>query len=201
MAPQIFVYILHQTGKPDDTALELARAAAAFDPEAAAVALVLGTGSALDAVCGELTANFAEVWKIDDASLAYPNAEIIREMLVRVLPKGAVVLAAHEHFGMDLAPGLSIRLDAAYLPDVMGLVGLEANRLKAVRQEYSGQVSTHVDCDISGGIVITVAARGLQERRSAGDPGPGGGQIGRGPGRWTAGGPAQIPRGGRTRGG
>jgi len=156
MASQIFVYCLHQTGKPDDTALELARAAAALDPQATTIALVFGTGPALDAACGELTANFEEVWKIDDASLAYPNAEIIREMLVRVLPKGGVVLAPHEHFGMDLAPGLSIRLDAAFLPDAMGIVGLDANRLKAVRQEYSGQVSTHVDCDISGGIVITV---------------------------------------------
>ena len=122
-------------------------------------------------VCGELSPYFAELWKIDDASLAYPNAEIIREMLVRVLPKGAILLAAHEHFGMDLAPGLSVRLDAAYLPDAVGIAGLEANRLKAVRQEYSGQVSTQVDCAVSGGIVITVrpgAFKGADRRATPG---------------------------------
>jgi electron transfer flavoprotein alpha subunit len=39
---------------------------------------------------------------------------------------------------------------------VVDFEGIEDERLKAVRQEYNGQVSTHVDCDISGGAVITV---------------------------------------------
>ena len=57
---------------------------------------------------------------------------------------------------MDLAPGLSIKLDAAYLPDAVDFEGVEDGKLKAVREEYSGQVSTHVHCDISQGAVITV---------------------------------------------
>jgi electron transfer flavoprotein alpha subunit len=76
-------------------------------------------------------------------------------MLVRILPKNGIVLVPHEHFGMDLAPGLSVKLDAAYLPDAVGFEGIEDGMLKVVREEYGGQVSTHVLCDISEGAVIT----------------------------------------------
>jgi electron transfer flavoprotein alpha subunit len=100
--------------------------------------------------------SFSEVWKIDNEALAYVNAEVLRSLLVRILPKDGIILLPHEHFGMDLAPGLSIKLDAAYLPDAVDFEGVEDGKLKAVREEYSGQVSTHVHCDISQGAVITV---------------------------------------------
>ena len=56
---------------------------------------------------------FGEVWKLASESLAYPNAELIRKALVKVLPQGSVLLVPHNHFGIDLAPGLSIKLNAA----------------------------------------------------------------------------------------
>ncbi len=66
------------------------------------------------------------------------------------------MLVAHNHFGIDLAPGLSIKLNAAFVSDVMGIDGVEGNSLKVVRQEFGGQVSTHVRCDISSGAVINL---------------------------------------------
>jgi hypothetical protein len=51
------------------------------------------------------------VWKFDNDELAYPNAEVIRKLLVKVLPADAIVLIPHDTFGMDLGPGLSIKLD------------------------------------------------------------------------------------------
>ena len=88
--------------------------------------------------------------------MADPNAENTRKALLAVIPQGSTVLAAHEHFGMDLAPGLAVKLGASYLPDAVDIEGVEGGLLKAVRQEYSGQVSTHVTCDLSGGAVITI---------------------------------------------
>ncbi len=154
MAFQIFTYILHKDGVVDDTAAEMAAAAAKLDPAASVTAIVVG--SKTDPVCSSLTASFKEVWKIDNDALAYPNSEVIRGLLANVIPKGSIVLIAHDHFGMDLSPGLSVKLDGAYLPDAVGFEGIEGGKLKAVRQEYSGQVSTHVLCDISGGAVITI---------------------------------------------
>ena len=155
MARQVFAYIIHKDGVADDTALELVAAAGKLDPDASITAVVAGAVAELDAVCNEVASSFAEVWKIDDEALAHVNAEVLRGMLVRILPKNGIVLVPHEHFGMDLAPGLSVKLDAAYLPDAVDFEGIEDGMLKVVREEYGGQVSTHVLCDISEGAVIT----------------------------------------------
>lgn len=161
MARQMFAYILHENGVADDSALELAAAAKKIDADAAVTAVVAGNGAGLDTICNKMTAAYKEVWKLDNVLLAYPNAENIRKALVAVIPQGSIVLAAHEHFGMDLAPGLAVKLGASYLPDVVDLSGTEGALLKAVRQEYSGQVSTHVTCDISSGAVVTVRPGGF----------------------------------------
>ena len=55
-----------------------------------------------------------------------------------------------------MAPGLSIKLNSAFVSDVVGIDGIEGANLKVVRQEFGGQVSTHVRCDISNGAVINV---------------------------------------------
>jgi len=156
MAQQVFAYIIHKDGGADDTALELIAAAKKLDPDARVTAIVAGGGSELDSVCNELACSFAEVWKIHTPALTYVTAEVLRPMLVRILPKHGIVLVPHDHFGMDLAPGLSIKLSAAYLPDAVDFEGVDNGKLKAVREEYSGQVSTHVLADISEGAVITV---------------------------------------------
>jgi len=156
MARQVFAYIIHKDGVVDDTALELLAAAVKLDPDASNTAVVAGSGAELDAVCNEVAFSFAEVWKIDNEALAYINADVLRGLLVRILPEDSIFLVPHDHFGMDLAPGLSIKLDAAYLPDAVAFEGIEDGRPKVVREEYGGLVSTHVLCDISEGAVITV---------------------------------------------
>ncbi len=156
MARQIFVYVIHKDGVVDDTAFEMISAARKLDPGAGVTAVVAGAGERLDAVCNDVASTYTEVWKIDHDALEHINAEVLREPLVRILSTGGIVLVPHEHFGMDLAPGLSIKLDAAYLPDAVDFDGIEDGNLKAVREEHSGQVSTHVSCDITAGAVITV---------------------------------------------
>jgi electron transfer flavoprotein alpha subunit len=156
MTQQVFAYIIHKEGVLDDTALEMISAAGQLGIDAPITAVVAGAGAELDAVCNEVASFFPEVWKIDNEVLAYINAEVLRGFLIRILPKDGIVMIPHEHFGMDLAPGLSVKMGAAYLPDAIAFEGLEDGQLKAVREEYSGQVSTHVLCDISQGAVITV---------------------------------------------
>ncbi len=170
MAAQVFAFVLHRDGKADDSALELVSAARKLFPAAAATAVVTGAGAALDPVCQDMAASYAEVWKFANDSLAYPNAEIIRPLLLKTLPKGCVLLLPHNTFGMDLGPGLAVKMGAVYIPDVVGIDGLEGATLKAVRQEFNGQASTHVACDISGGAVINVRSGSFKpdESTSAG---------------------------------
>ena len=156
MAGQVFAYITHKAGKADDSARELVVAAGKIYPDAPVTAIVTGSGPELDAVCNEVAASYKEVWKFGNEALAYPNAEAIRKLLVDILPADAVVLLAHDTFGMDLGPGLSIKLDSVFVSDVVDFEGVDGDRLKVVRQEFSGQVSAHSTCDISAGAVINV---------------------------------------------
>jgi electron transfer flavoprotein alpha subunit len=156
MAAKVFVLIAHSAGKADDSTLELATAARTLFPDAPATALVLGSAADAEAVAGQVATSFAEVWKFGQDCLAHPNAELMRPLLQKVLPAGAVVLMAHSTLGMDLAPGLSVKLGAAYLPDVVSVDGREGDTLKVVRQEFAAQVSAHVQADLAAGAVITL---------------------------------------------
>jgi electron transfer flavoprotein alpha subunit len=153
---RIFAYIVHRAGVADDSAAELIAAARAIDPAASRTAILAGWGPDFDIACQSLTPLFGEVWKVANQALAYPNAELVRQALARVLPPDSIVLVPHDHFGIDLAPGLSIKLNGAFASDVLAIDGVAGNSLKLVRQELGGQVSVHVHCDISSGAVITI---------------------------------------------
>jgi len=153
---RIFTYIVHKSGVADDTAAELIAAAGKIDAAQSPTAVVTGWGADLDAVCETLRRSYREVWKVAHEALAYPNAEPVRKALVSVLPGGSILLVPHAHFGVDLSPGLSIKMNAAYVPDVVDIEGVEGSSLKLVRQEFGGQVSAHVRCDISTGAVINI---------------------------------------------
>ncbi len=164
MSRQVFAYIIHNDGQLDDTALELVEAAKKLDAGASVTALVLGKD--VDAVCKEAASSYNEVWKVDNENLAYPNSEIYRKALLSIIPENSILLIPHEHFGLDLGPGLSVKLGAAYLPDTVDFEGIDGDNLKAVRQEFSGMVSTHVSCDLSAGAVITVRPGSFQPDES-----------------------------------
>ena len=66
------------------------------------------------------------------------------------------MLVSHAHFGIDLSPGLSIKLNSAFVSDVLAIEGVEGTSLKLVRQEFGGQVSAHVRCDTSSGAVLNL---------------------------------------------
>jgi len=153
---RIFAYIVHKNGVADDSAFELAAAARKIDPTASPTAILTGGSADLDAACNTLGASYPEIWKIANEVLAYPNAELVRKALLEVLPSDSIVLVAHDHFGIDLAPGLSIKMNSAFVSDVLDIGGVEGAGLKVVRQEFGGQVSAHVRCDISSGAVLTI---------------------------------------------
>nr|WP_321402909.1 electron transfer flavoprotein subunit alpha/FixB family protein [uncultured Desulfobacter sp.] len=153
---QIFAYVPFKNGVAEDVALEFPDAAKKIDAGASLTAVVTGSGADLDTVANALTKTYSEVIKINDAAMAYPNAEVVRKALVNIIPADAIVLVAHDTFGMDLAPGLSIKLDSAYAADAVDFEGMGGGTLKIIRQELGGAVSTHVTCDASAGAVITI---------------------------------------------
>ena len=153
---QIFAYIPFQNGVAEDVAMEYPSAAEKIDAAASLTAVLTGSGADLDKVAADMAGMYSTVIKIDHADLAYPNAEVVRKALVNVIPNDAIFLVAHNTFGMDLAPGLSIKMDSAYAADIVDFEGADGAVLKAVRQELGGAVSTHMTIDVSSGAVITV---------------------------------------------
>ena len=166
----IYAYITHKSGVADDSALELVAAAKKIDADAAVTAIVTGSGAEVDKVADEVAASYNRVLKFNLEALAYPNAEVVRKLLVNVLPADAILLVSNDTFGMDLGPGLSIKLDSTFVADVVGIEGVDGTALKVIRQEYSGMVSTHVTADISSGAVVNLrpGAFAPDESRSAG---------------------------------
>jgi electron transfer flavoprotein alpha subunit len=154
--PRMFAYVVQRDGVPDDIAAELVAAAARMDPTGRPTALVTGSGPSLEAACQALRGLYPEVWKLEHEGLARHNAEVIRQALVGVLPQGAIVLIAHDHLGVDLAPGLSIKLNAALASDVIDAERVEQGGATLVRQEFGGQVNARVRCQTSAGVVITI---------------------------------------------
>jgi electron transfer flavoprotein alpha subunit len=141
---------------PDDSAAELLVAAKMIDPAASPTAIVTGSGPDLDAACKSLQDSYGEIWKVSNEALSYPNAELVRKALVAILPPASIVLLSHSHFGVDLAPGLSVKLKAAAVSDVLAIEGVEGKFLRVVRQEFGGLMSAHVRCDLSTGAVISL---------------------------------------------
>jgi len=166
MAQQLFAYIGHKNGVADDTALELITAAGKIYPDASVTAVITGSGADIEAVSNAVAASYPEVWKFDNAALAYPNGEVLRNLLLNNIPADAIILFAHDTLGMDLAPGLSIKLDSAFVSDAVDIQGVEGNNLKIIRQEYSGMASTHVRCGVSNGVVITCRPGSFQPDES-----------------------------------
>ena len=154
----IFTYLSHKNGVLDEAALELASAAKAIDAQAQATAIVLGAPGEVEQAAKEAAQSFATVWSVANAALAQPNAEIARKVLKAIVPAGSIVLAVNDTFAMDLAPGLSIKMGASFVSDATGVEGQEGGKLKVVRQEYGGAVSTRSLADLAGGAVITVRA-------------------------------------------
>jgi len=153
---QIFAYIPFSNGVAEDVAMEFPTAAAKIDKGASLTAVLTGSGADLDKVANDMAGLYTEVIKINHGDLAYPNAEVVRKALVNVVPAGAIVLVPHNTFGMDLAPGLSVKMNASYAADIVDFAGIEGTVLNASRQELGGAVSTHVAIDIASGAVITI---------------------------------------------
>jgi len=164
--PQIFAYIVHKSGVADDSAAELVAAAKRIDAAASPTAILSGFGPELESACAGVRPLCAEIWRLDKEGLAYPNAEFLRKALVDVLPQGCILLVPHNHFGIDLSPGLSIKMNCAYVSDVVSIEGTEGTQLKLVRQEFGGQISAHVRCDISLGAVLNIRPGAFKPQES-----------------------------------
>jgi electron transfer flavoprotein alpha subunit len=84
----------------------------------------------------------------------------------KFFPADAILLVSHDTFGMDLAPGLSVKMDAAYAADIVDFEGLEGTSLKMIRQELATALKAVVSCSRP-----IVDAKWLEKSRQVGTSG------------------------------
>jgi len=165
---RIFAYIVQRAGVIDDSAGEFIQTARKIDGSQIPTAIVTGFGAELETACASLRPVFGEIWKISNQALAYPNAELVRQALVCVLPAKSIVLISHDHFGIDLAPGLSIKLNCPFASDVVAIDNVQGDSVNIVRQEFGGQINAHYKCDLSSGAVINLRPGAFRAESNSG---------------------------------
>jgi len=103
-------------------------------------AAVLGQG--VEPLAGEIAQRTGvKVWAVEVEGMAAFHGEAQRLALAQLLPawRAQAVVGAHSTSGLDWAPGLAARLEAAYLPGVEGLsAGPEGPRFS--RTAHYGKV-------------------------------------------------------------
>ena len=171
MTPRIFVYVEHKGGIVEESVAELLGAAQKIDAQASPTAILAGFGAEVETACGSVSSLYGEIWKINHESLGHPNPEMVRQALVTILPRNSILLLLHDHFGIDLSPGLSVKLNSAFVPDVLAIEPTQGETLRLVRQEFGGQVSAHVSCDVSMGAVISIRPGAFDVGQTSAAPG------------------------------
>jgi electron transfer flavoprotein alpha subunit len=106
----------------DDSALNWSLRPRKSMPARPVTAIVTGSGADLDG-CQAVAAILCQGGKFNNDALAYPNAEMIRKLLVNVLPADAIVLIPHDTFGMDLGPRPVHQ--AGFAPSCADVVGID----------------------------------------------------------------------------
>ena len=150
MAAQIFAYIAHKDGKLRTIRPSSWSAAARnMFPGASPTASLTGAGAGLDAVCqasGRVLSARSGSSTRPPSPIPTPNC--IRPLLLKVLPSRRRAAAAAQHLRHGPRTGALREAGCHLCARRGGVDGLEGTTLKVVRQEFDGQASAHVRCDI-----------------------------------------------------
>lgn len=144
----------------DDTAWELLAAARRLAGDGGRVGAAL-TGSGVGDLGSELARGYDDVWVFDDERLASWDGEGCARALAPLIAreKPGLILAAHTNLGIDLAPGLSVRVGVPLLPDCLVLEPADGGTYEAVRAIYGGKVHARFVCTPSEqGVMATLRA-------------------------------------------
>ncbi len=167
----IFVLAEHRNGTLRDTTWEALAAARTVSSGLGADISCLLLGSDTSAMVEKLVQEFPTVVVVDDPALQVFNSDAYMKCLKAILQEQSdyLLLMGASNSVIDLAPGLSIELDAALATDCFGLE-VNDRKLCALRQIYSYKVNALVSFKDALKIVLTL--------RSGSFPFAAGAQIG-----------------------
>jgi electron transfer flavoprotein alpha subunit len=155
----IFVLAEHRKGQLRDTTWEAIAAGRKLAAELTADLTCLVLADKVDDMAQRLAGEGCQVLAMEDPSLETFNSEVLRNALASILKDRGpyIVVMGNSNSVMDLAPGLSVALDAALATDCFAFE-LREGRLMALRQMYSYKVNALVSFKEAERIVVTLRA-------------------------------------------
>ena len=155
----IFVLAEHRKQKLRDTTWEAIAAGRDLATKLGAELTCLVIGSNVDEMAGQLAQECPKVIAMEDPNLEHFNSETLNKALVSLLTdqKPCMVLMTNSNSIIDLAPGLSVALNAALATDCIGF-HVDDGKPKALRQMYSYKVNALISFKDSDCIVATLRA-------------------------------------------
>jgi electron transfer flavoprotein alpha subunit len=153
----IFVLAEHRNKQLRDTTWEALSAGKKLAAALGSDLTCLILADAVDEMADKLAKECPKVIAVEDARFATFNSDAFMKALVPILKDRGpfVLLMGNSNAIIDLAPGLSVVLDAALATDCFGLEVQDGKPL-AFRQVYSYKVNTTVSFKDSERIVITL---------------------------------------------
>ncbi|MEW6349419.1 MAG: electron transfer flavoprotein subunit alpha/FixB family protein [Thermodesulfobacteriota bacterium] len=154
---EIFVLAEHRQQRLRDTTWDGIAAGRVLAKELGAELTCLLLGSGVDAMALEIAKHCPKVMVVDDPRLANFNSEPYIKTLAAILQgrSSYMLLMGNSNSIMDVAPGLSVALDAALTTDCVGFEFQEGKPL-AVRQMYSYKVNALVSFKGAERVVVTL---------------------------------------------
>ena len=154
---QIFVLAEHRNKQLRDCTWEAVEAGRKLAADLGGdLTCILLAGSA-DGLADELAKECAKVIAVEDPQFESFNSDLAIKALSAILQDKApfVLVMGNSNSIMDLAPGLSVGLDAALATDCFGLA-VEDGTLMAYRQMYSYKVNAKVSFKGAEKILVTL---------------------------------------------
>lgn len=155
----IFVLAEHRQQKLRDATWEAISAGRDLAGKFGADLTCLIFGSNVDEMAVELSKECPKVIAMEDPNLEYFNSEALIKAIVPLLTdqKPCMLLMTNSNAIIDLAPGLSVALNAALTTDCIGFQ-VDDGKPKALRQMYSYKVNALISFKDADCIVATLRA-------------------------------------------
>ncbi len=153
----IFVLAEHRKQQLRDNTWEAIAAGRKLAEDLGADLACLLLGSNVDAMAEALAKECPRVIAVDDPNFEHFNTEAVTKSLTAILADQApfMLVMGNSNTIMDLAPGLSVALDAALATDCFGFE-VQDGRPIAWRQMYSYKLNTQVSFKDAERIVATL---------------------------------------------
>ena len=169
---QIFVLAEHRKGQLRDTTWEALAAGRKLAADLGADLTCLLLGSNIDSMAEALAKECPKVIAVDDPRFETFNSEPLTKALGAILQdrKPFMLIMCNSNSVIELAPGLSVTLDAALATDCFGFEVRDGKPL-AWRQMYSYKVNTLISFKNAENIVVTLRGGFFQFTPQAGAAG------------------------------